>query len=178
MVLRWTKGATTELRRRIDLGQINPNFEDAPYLGDVVSGEHFPEYEAPPPTGRQTAIVRFRRLFRRIRLERELQGQRRLEEGGEEEGKFVVMCFAPMCMCTNLDSLLVTVHAEEGIDLDDYFGEDEENLNDDDNDDDEQDDKDEGDDEDEGDKDNKMSRVPPLLVAVVAVVVLPQLPPL
>jgi hypothetical protein len=92
MVLRWTADATAELRRRIDRGQINPNFEDAPYLGDVVSGEHFPEYEALPPTGRQTAIVRFRRLFRRIRLERELQGQRRLAaEGGEEEGKFLVM---------------------------------------------------------------------------------------
>jgi hypothetical protein len=165
MVLRWTKGATTELRRRIDLGQINPNFEDAPYLGDVVSGEHFPEYEALPPTGRQTAIVRFRRLFRRIRLGLELQGQRRLAEGGEEEGKFLVMCFALMCMCAKPDSLLVTVHAEEGIDLDDYFGEDEENLDND----------DEQDDEDEGDEDNKMSRVPPLLVAVVAVVVLPQL---
>ena len=69
MVLSWTKGATTELWRRIDLGQINPNFEDAPYLGDLVLGEHFPEYEALPPTGRQTAIVRFCRLFRRIRLE-------------------------------------------------------------------------------------------------------------
>ena len=97
MVLRWTADATAELRRRIDRGQINPNFEDAPYLGDVVSGEHFPEYEALPPTGRQTAIVRFRRLFARIRLERELQGQRRLAaEGGEEEGKFLVMCFALM----------------------------------------------------------------------------------
>ena len=49
MVLRWTADATAELRRRIDRGQINPNFEDAPYLGDVVSGEHFPEYEALPP---------------------------------------------------------------------------------------------------------------------------------
>mgnify|MGYP006204493435 CR=1 FL=1 len=88
MVLRWTADATAELRRRIDRGQINPNFEDTPYLGDVVSGEHFPEYEALPPTGRQTAIVRFRRLFRRIKLERELQGQRRLAaEGGEEEGQ-------------------------------------------------------------------------------------------
>ena len=57
-----------------------------------MSGEHFLEYEALPPTGRQTAIVRFCRLFRRIRLERELQGQRRLAaEGGEEEGKFLVM---------------------------------------------------------------------------------------
>lgn len=88
----------------------------------------------------------------------------------------MVMCFALMCMCAKPDSLLVSVHAEEGIDLDDYFGEDEENLEDDD----EQDDEDEGD-EDE-DEDNEMSRVPPLLVAVVAVVVLPvvlsQLPPL
>jgi hypothetical protein len=152
MVLRWTKGATTKLRRRIDLGQINPNFEDAPNLGDIVSGEHFPEYEALPPKGRQTAIVRFRRLFRRIRLGLELQGQRRLAEGGEEEGKFLVMCFALMCMCAKPDSLLVTVHAEEGIDLDDYFGEDEENLDDDD---------DEQDDEDEGDEDNEVSQVPP-----------------
>ena len=156
MVLRWTADATAELRRRIDRGQINPNFEDAPYLGDIVSGEHFPEYEALPPTGRQTAIVRFRRLFRRIKLERELQGQRRLAaEGGEEEGKFLVMCFALMCMCAKPDSLLVSVHAEEGIDLDDNFGEHEENLEEDD----EQDDEDEGD-EDE-DEDNEMSRVPP-----------------
>ena len=76
MVLRWTPGAIAKLRRRIDLGQINPNVEVAPYLGDVVSGEHFPEYKALPHTGRETAIVRFCRLFRRIRLERELQGQR------------------------------------------------------------------------------------------------------
>ena len=96
MVLRWTAEATADLRRRIDRGEINPNFEDAAYLGDVVSGEHFPEYEALPPTGRQTAIVHFRQLFRRIKLERELQGQRRLAEGGEEEGKFLVMCFALM----------------------------------------------------------------------------------
>ena len=117
-----------------------------------MSGEHFAEYEALPPTGRQTAIVRFRRLFRRIRLERELQGQRRLAaEGGEEEGKFLVMCFALMCMCAKPDSLLVSVHAEEGINLDDYFGEDDENLDDD----------DEQDDKDEGDEDNKMSQVPP-----------------
>ena len=67
----------------------------------------------------------------------------------------MVMCFALMCMCAKPDSLLVSVHTEEGIDLDDYFGEDEENLEDDD----EQDDEDEGD-EDE-DEDNEMSRVPP-----------------
>jgi hypothetical protein len=43
MVLRRTADATAKLRRRIDRGQIiNPNFEDTPYLGDVVSGEHFP----------------------------------------------------------------------------------------------------------------------------------------
>jgi len=121
-----------------------------------VSGEHFPEYEALPPTGRQTAIVRFRRLFRRIKLERELQGQRRLAaEGGEEEGKFLVMCFALMCMCAKPDSLLVSVHAEEGIDLDNNFGEHEENLDDDD----EQDDKDEGDEDEDEDEDNEMSRV-------------------
>ena len=77
----------------------------------------------------------------------------------------MVMCFALMCMCAKPDSLLVTVHAEEGIDLDNYFGDDKENLDDD----------DEKYDEDEGDEDNEMSRVPPLLVAVVAVVVLPQL---
>jgi hypothetical protein len=55
-------------------------------------------------------------------------------------------------MCAKPDSLLVSVHTEEGIDLDDYFGEDEEkNLEDD----------DEQDDEDEGDEDeDEMSRVP------------------
>ena len=56
-----------------------------------MSGEHIPEYEALPPTGCQSVIVRFRQLFRRIRLEWELQGQQRLAEGGEEEGKFLVM---------------------------------------------------------------------------------------
>ena len=40
-------------------------------------------------------------------------------------------------MCAKPDSLLVSVHTEEGIDLDDYFGEDEENLEDDDEQDDE-----------------------------------------
>jgi hypothetical protein len=62
-------------------------------------------------------------------------------------------------MCAKPDSLLVTVHAEEGIDLDDYFGEDEENLYDDD---------DEQDDKDEGDEDNEMRRVPDPAVTSVS----------
>ena len=73
MVKRWTKAATRDLNKLIAIasGAINPNLQDSAYIGDVVSGEHFPEYEAPPPSGRQTAIVRFRQLFARIRLERE-----------------------------------------------------------------------------------------------------------
>ena len=55
-------------------------------------------------------------------------------------------------MCAKPDYLLVSVHTEEGIDLDNYFGEDKENLEDDD----EQDDKDEG-----GEDEDEMSRVPP-----------------
>jgi len=64
MVLRWTADATTDLRRRIDRGEINPNIEDAAYLGDVVSGEHFPEYEALPifeegsTVGKSTPILK------------------------------------------------------------------------------------------------------------------------
>ena len=76
MVKRWNVAATKILRQKIDSGEITLNNDSAQYLGDIVSGEFFPEYEAPPPSGRQTAIVRFRRLFRRIKLSRELQGQR------------------------------------------------------------------------------------------------------
>jgi len=59
MVLCWTKAATKDLRAKIDKGKINPNIQTAAYLGDVVSGEHYPDYEAPPPNGHGTAIVRF-----------------------------------------------------------------------------------------------------------------------
>jgi hypothetical protein len=75
MVLCWMKAATKDLRAKIDRGEINPSIQTAAYLGDVVSGEHYPDYKAPPPNGRGTAIVRFRQLFRHIQLERELQGR-------------------------------------------------------------------------------------------------------
>ena len=84
MVLRWTKAATKDLRAKTNRGKINPNIQTAAYLGNIVSGEHYPDYEAPPPNGRGTAIVRFRRLFRRIQLEWELQCRRLAERGGEE----------------------------------------------------------------------------------------------
>jgi hypothetical protein len=69
MVKHWNKAVTRDLNIKIAAGEINPNTNNLAYIGDVVSGEHFPEYGAPPPSGRQTAIVRFCRLFRRIRLE-------------------------------------------------------------------------------------------------------------
>jgi hypothetical protein len=84
MVLRWLKAATKDLRAKINRGEINPNIQTAAYLGNVVLGEHCPDYKAPPPNGHGTAIVRFRELFRRIQLERELQGRRLAERGGEE----------------------------------------------------------------------------------------------
>jgi hypothetical protein len=79
MVRRWTKAATKDLRDKITRGEINPNSQTVAYLGDVVSGEHFPDYKAPSSSGHQTAIVRFHQLFRRIQLERELQGRRLAE---------------------------------------------------------------------------------------------------
>ncbi len=84
MVLCWTKAATKDLRAKIDRGEINPNIQTAAYLGDVVSGEHYPDYKAPPPNSRGTAIVHFCRLFRCIQLKQELQGCRLAERGGEE----------------------------------------------------------------------------------------------
>jgi hypothetical protein len=48
MVLCRTKAATKDLRAKIDRGKINPNIQTAAYLGDVVSGEHYPDYDAPP----------------------------------------------------------------------------------------------------------------------------------
>jgi hypothetical protein len=53
------KAETKDLRAKIDRGKINPNIQTAAYLGNVVSGEHYPDYKAPPPNGRGTAIVRF-----------------------------------------------------------------------------------------------------------------------
>jgi hypothetical protein len=84
MVLCWTKAATKDLRAKINRGKINPNIQTAAYLGNIVSGEHYPNYKAPPPNGRGTAIVTFHQLLRRIQLERELQGCRLAERGGEE----------------------------------------------------------------------------------------------
>jgi hypothetical protein len=48
MVCQWTTAATALLREKITRGEINPNIQTAAYLGDVVSGEHFPDYEEPP----------------------------------------------------------------------------------------------------------------------------------
>ncbi len=87
MVLCWTKAATKDLRAKIDRGKINPNIQTAAYLGNIVTGEHYPDYKAPPPNGRGTAIVHFCQLFRHIQLERELQGCRLAERGGEEGKK-------------------------------------------------------------------------------------------
>jgi hypothetical protein len=49
MVKCWNKSATKDLNNLIAAGENNPNIVDAAYIGDVVSGEHFSEYEAPPP---------------------------------------------------------------------------------------------------------------------------------
>jgi hypothetical protein len=78
------KAETKDLRAKIDRGKINPNIQTAAYLGNVVMGEHYPDYKAPPHNGCGTAIVRFCWLFRRIQLERELQGCWLAERGGEE----------------------------------------------------------------------------------------------
>ncbi len=59
MVKHWNKAATRDLNIKIAAGKINPNTNNTAYIGDVVSGEHFPEYKAPPPSGCQTAIARF-----------------------------------------------------------------------------------------------------------------------
>ena len=99
MVLRWTKAATKDLMRKIASGEINPNIQTSAYLGDIVSGEKYPQYEAPPPNGRSTAIVRFRRLFRRIQLERELQGCRLAGRGGEEGKSILVIIILLYCAC-------------------------------------------------------------------------------
>ncbi len=48
MVKRWNKAATRDLNIKIAAGEINSNTNDVAYIGDVVSGEHFPEYQAPP----------------------------------------------------------------------------------------------------------------------------------
>jgi hypothetical protein len=49
MVKRWNKAATRDLNIKIAVGEINPNTNNATYIRNVVSGEHFPEYKAPPP---------------------------------------------------------------------------------------------------------------------------------
>ena len=51
MVKRWNVAATKILRQKIDSGEITLNNDSAQYLGDIVSGEFFPEYEAGPPSG-------------------------------------------------------------------------------------------------------------------------------
>ncbi len=62
-----------------------------------------------------------------------------------------LVCFALLIMCAKSDYLLVTLHTEgEGINLDDYYGNGEENIEDDHDD----------DDEDKDDDDNKMGRRP------------------
>ena len=82
---RWCPDATQELHRLISTGDIDPLNSDPNYLGDIVSGLFFPQYQGPPPNGRTSAIRRFRKIFRRIQTDRELRGQRRVGEA--EEGK-------------------------------------------------------------------------------------------
>ncbi len=95
MAKRWTPAATANLRNKIARGEINPNIQDAAYLGDIVSREHYPEYKSAPPGGCQTAITHFQRLFRCIQLEQELEGGRQQGAGVEEgEGKCLGLCFA------------------------------------------------------------------------------------
>ncbi len=60
MVLCWTKAATKDLRAKINRSGMNPNIQTAAYLSDVGLGEHYPNYKAPPPNSRGTAIVQFR----------------------------------------------------------------------------------------------------------------------
>ena len=81
------EGCDERPKGKISTSKINPNILTASYLGDVVSGEFYKQYKAPTPNGRATAITRFRRLFRRIQLERELEGRRLARRGVEEEGK-------------------------------------------------------------------------------------------
>ncbi len=62
-----------------------------------------------------------------------------------------LVCFALLIMCAKSDYLLVTLHTEgEGINLDDYYGNNKENI---------KDDRDDND-EDEDDNNNKMGRRP------------------
>jgi hypothetical protein len=103
MVHRWNVAANGLLRDKIAWGEINPNIETAANLGDIVSGKHFIDYKAPPPTGCQTTIVRFCRLFRRIKLEQELQGRRAVARGGEEGKNLMFILSALFCMCAQPD---------------------------------------------------------------------------
>ena len=59
MVRRWTKAATKDLRDKISRGEINPNIQTVAYLGDVVSGEHCPNYKAPPPAVMEPLLSTF-----------------------------------------------------------------------------------------------------------------------
>ena len=74
--MRWDKTGRDELARLISTGEIDPNNSNADYLGDIVSGHFFPQYQQPPPSGRDSAIRRFRKIFRRIQADRELRGAR------------------------------------------------------------------------------------------------------
>jgi hypothetical protein len=58
-----------------------------------------------------------------------LQGHQAAAALAEEEGTFLVMCYALLRICAKSDSLLMTLHTEgEGINLDDYYGKDKENI--------------------------------------------------
>ena len=104
MARRWDATARQDLGTKISNGEIDPNNTTASYLGDIVSGTFYPEYQQPPPNGRASAIKRFRDIFRKIQAHRELTGQRhaipdsfRGEEEGEEEeeeGKIQIVVFS------------------------------------------------------------------------------------
>ena len=69
-------------------------------------------------------IVRFRQLFPRIRLERELQGHRAAAAFGGEEGMFLVICNALLKLAIKKFFARALNKEGEGIDLDKYYGKD------------------------------------------------------
>ena len=162
MVKRWNKAATKILRQKIDSGEITLNNDSAQYLGDIVSGEHFPEYEAAPPSGRQTAIVRFRRLFRRIKLSRELQGQRLAARQGKLSLRNCLFDDGRALSTRNFIINAENAANNERGDYDEY--EDRETDDDDDDDEAEEDDEEEDDDED-GDEEDMSRRTAPAATA-------------
>jgi hypothetical protein len=114
MVHQWTTAATALLRKKITRGEINPNILIAAYLGDVVSGEHFPDYEAPHLRVTKLLLSACASCSGTSSLNENIKAAKRQQEK-EKEVKIYHLYYQLYFACV-LNQIFIIIHADEGSD--------------------------------------------------------------